>query len=284
VHPLVDPLAKASVWCSNDEYVTIARQRLGLPLYEGNRSCNMCPSRRHCDELGHHSMACCGGGYRTRFHNSSRDELGRLATAALAGPVLERNVFPGEGRRCDVFLTSLFDNGRPIVCDVVTISPFQRIGAAAAAPGGAAAAAEQRKRDEYASLPPTMTFAPFGVDTFGALGPSAKSLLKRLSHRVSDRLGIARQTALMHLRIEFQAMLFRHVARLLLVNVHGDGSGSGLTAEPPDLATPIPPRVFCDEVDEGVPTPDPSLIARAPLPSASSSDVPDAAGDMEAPD
>jgi hypothetical protein len=51
--------------------------------------------------------------------------------------------------------------------------------AAAGQPSAAAALAEQGKRDEY-TLPPGWQLVPFGVETWGRLGPSAEAFLSRL--------------------------------------------------------------------------------------------------------
>jgi hypothetical protein len=148
----------------------------------------------------------------------------------LCVPRLEQHVFPDDpGRRCDIVLDGINSNGHPVVIDVVTISPYVRLGASAAEPGGAAAAVEARKRAEYASLPADrFTFAPIGYDMLGAPGPSARLMLKRLSARIADRHGQPRPTLLLYHRVELQAFVQRKIAQLLLVNTDGDGSGRGL--------------------------------------------------------
>ena len=241
LHPLVDSHTTRA-WCRNDECVILARLRLGLPLYAGRRRCNMCPARAPCDTYGRHSLVCLGGGYRTRVHNFIRDRLAAIASQGLCAPRLEQHVFPREPmRRCDIVLDGAHDGGRPIVIDVVTTSPFAaRQGAAAATSGGAAQAAEERKRASYVSLPDRYAFHPVGYDMLGAPGPSAKALLQRLSGRVADRHGQPRPTTLLYHRVEMQAAVQIMIARTLLVNMEGDGSGRGLAVDEPPLRA-VPP-------------------------------------------
>jgi hypothetical protein len=132
-------------------------------------------------------------------------------------------------------LDGLHQDGRPVVVEVGTITPYLRPGAAAATAGGAAAIVEERKRADYAALPDRYAFVPVGYDMLGAPGPSAKALLKRLSARVADRHGQSRSVMLLYHRVEMQALVQRNIARLLLVNIEGDGTGRGLVSRIQEL-------------------------------------------------
>ena len=52
--------------------------------------------------------------------------------------------------------------------------------------GAAAAAAESLKRRKYTNLIGNYVFEPFGVETLGAWGPSARMLYKDIAKRLID--------------------------------------------------------------------------------------------------
>ena len=78
--------------------------------------------------------------------------------------------------------------GRPLVWDatcVDTLAP-SHVASTAGCSGAAAAAAETLKRRKYFNLVGCYSFEPFGVETLGSWGPSARLLNKEISRRLVD--------------------------------------------------------------------------------------------------
>lgn len=78
--------------------------------------------------------------------------------------------------------------GRPLVWDatcVDTLAP-SHLPATQKVAGAAAELAEGLKRRKYSNLSSCYMFVPFGVETLGPWGPSAKLLFKDVSKRLVD--------------------------------------------------------------------------------------------------
>ena len=90
------------------EFVMVARYRLGLSLYSQEGPCPAC--HRFSDALGNHAMCCGSGGERISRHNHLRDHLHDTAVAAGLGPVREAR-----------FLIPREDSRRPICCSTVLV-------------------------------------------------------------------------------------------------------------------------------------------------------------------
>ncbi|RUP29738.1 MAG: hypothetical protein EKK45_10170 [Curvibacter sp.] len=116
-----------------------------------------------------------------------RDAIFSFAAAALWRPRREVNAFAAEpGARIDLMLAFGAAGSRAVVvADVAVVSPLaaSNLAAAAASPGGAAARHEATKVARYGALARAarVELTPLCVDTFGAWGPSALPLLRRLA-------------------------------------------------------------------------------------------------------
>ncbi|KAJ8722193.1 hypothetical protein PYW08_004595 [Mythimna loreyi] len=161
--------------------------RLGAPC--------VAPHRCHCGEavggLGHHGLSCCRSAGRISRHASINDIIRRALVTAGVPAVLEPSgLVRDDGKRPDGMTLVPWKVGRPLVWDatcVDTLAPSHVLSSAGCA-GAAAAAAETLKRRKYSNLIGNYSFEPFGVETLGSWGPSARHLFKEISRRLIDTL------------------------------------------------------------------------------------------------
>ena len=106
------------------EFVMVARYRLGLPLYNLDGPCPAC--HRLSDKQGNHAMCCGSGGERISRHNHLRDHLHDTAVAAGLGPAREvRFLIPGEDSRPADVLLPHWVGGKDAALDVTVVNPLQ---------------------------------------------------------------------------------------------------------------------------------------------------------------
>jgi hypothetical protein len=160
--------------------------RLGAPCVS--------PHRCHCgeavDTLGHHGLSCSRSAGRMPRHAYLNDIIRRALITAGVPAVLEPNgLARDDGRRPDGMSVMPWKMGRPLVWDatcVDTLAPSHLTSTAGAA-CAAAASAEASKRRKYNNLiNNNYIFEPFGVETLGSWGPSARSLFKEIAKRLVD--------------------------------------------------------------------------------------------------
>ncbi|XP_028167451.1 uncharacterized protein LOC114357861, partial [Ostrinia furnacalis] len=121
---------------------------------------------------------------RVSRHACINDVIRRALVAINVPAVLEPNgIFRDDGKRPDGMTLIPWKQGRPLVWDATcadTLAPSHTGGTSLAA-GAAAASAECSKRRKYAALNESYIFVPFGVETMGPWGPSARSFYKELA-------------------------------------------------------------------------------------------------------
>ena len=106
------------------EFVMVARYRLGLPLYNMDGPCPAC--HRLSDKQGNHAMCCGSGGEHISRHNHLRDHLHDTAVAAGLGPAREvRFLIPGEDSRPADVLLPHWVGGKDAALDVTVVNPLQ---------------------------------------------------------------------------------------------------------------------------------------------------------------
>ena len=184
------------------EFVMVARYRLGLPLYSQEGPCPSC--RRYSDAQGNHAMCCGSGGERISRHNHLRDHLHETAAAAGLGPVREvRFLIPGEDSRpADVLLPNWIA-GQDAALDVTVVNPCQAatvIGAATTA-GHALSHAYTRKMRGAADAcqQQGVTFLPIVVESFGGWHEAAVREVERLGAALARQSGQEEEEAVRHL-------------------------------------------------------------------------------------
>jgi hypothetical protein len=223
LHPIIEPGGEDFEWLQNQQMVTTARLRLGLPIYAADTDCCMCRQSSVSDNMGRHSLACMSGGFRTRLHHGARDDLVRLAAMALANPRTEAACFPdAPGRRCDLLLQGHTHRGRACALDYACITHTDaRLRTAAETQGGAATAYEATKRADYEALADSagLHFVPMIQDIYGAWGQSAKPIIKQLSRRIADRTGDHRAGTHRRTQMKLLVRHMRRIADILLNNL-----------------------------------------------------------------
>ena len=165
------------------EFVMVARYRLGLPLYSQEGPCPSC--HRYSDAQGNHAMCCGSGGERISRHNHLRDHLHDTAGAAGLGPVREvRFLIPGQDSRPADVLLPHWSAGQDAALDVTVVNPCQAatvVGAATTAGHALNHAFERKMRGAAdACHQQGVTFLPIVVESFGGWHEAAVSTAPKL--------------------------------------------------------------------------------------------------------
>ncbi|KAJ0179217.1 hypothetical protein K1T71_004929 [Dendrolimus kikuchii] len=169
----------------NTTFRLAASLRLGAP----------CCVPHHCqcgvmvDRFGHHGLSCLKSAGRRSRHASLNDIIRRALVSVGVPAILEPNgLVRDDGKRPDGMSLVPWKMGRPLVWDATCVDtlapshlPMTESGA-----GNAAASAEDVKRRKYGALGRGYIFVPFGVETLGPWGPSAKSFFKDICKKLFD--------------------------------------------------------------------------------------------------
>ena len=111
-----------------------------------------------------------------------------LVTAGVPAALEPAGLVRDDGKRPDGMSLVPWKMGRPLVWDatcVDTLAP-SHLPSTAGCACAAAASAETLKRRKYSNLIDNYIFEPFGVETLGSWGPSARSLYKEIAKRLVD--------------------------------------------------------------------------------------------------
>ena len=142
------------------------------------------------DPAGDHALSCPSNGTYRR-HNHLRDRLFGLSQLAGWAPELEVSIRGGRNRPADLLLRSVA--ARPLAIDVTVSHPLRSSASSAVRDGRSSAAGEGERAKVAQSRGPCTAagwdFCPFGVDTTGGLGPSARQLCRRLAKALATRAG-----------------------------------------------------------------------------------------------
>ena len=200
------------------EFVMVARYRLGLPLDSQEGPCPAC--HRFSDALGNHAMCCGSGGERIARHNHLRDHLHDTAAAAGLGPVREvRFLIPGQDSRPADVLLPHWIAGQDAAMDVTVVNPCQVatvVGAATTA-GHALQHAYTRKvrGSAEACQAQGVTFLPIVVESFGGWHEAAVREVERLGAAMARQSGQEEEEAVRHLWGKLGMLLQRGNAAIL---------------------------------------------------------------------
>ena len=157
------------------------------------------------DAYGDHPQVCClGAGFKLR-HDPIVELLGHALRELGCLSRVECNmlgVFRRKGRTIAPGRLDVYAMGQAglmeVLIDVAVKHPCteQLMQHAAAKDGHAGGVAEREKRREYI-LPGGKALTPFGVETFGRLGPAAEELLSKIQSRpIARGCGVAMRTGL----------------------------------------------------------------------------------------
>ena len=179
-------------------FICLLRLRLDLPIYPAPSDCLYCADR--ADMCGDHSLKCKSGGDRIQRHNCLRDALVPFLRRAGFSVKLEACLPTEDHRRNpprpgDV-LVYKWDNDGDRYLDVA-VTHFHHHGMSLTAhdDGGHLVASETRKTRRYRplfersapNLAPNTSYAPLVLDTAGAWGPEARSMLDHIAERIGRR-------------------------------------------------------------------------------------------------
>jgi hypothetical protein len=211
-----DPL-----WLPSSAFITLVRFRLGLPVAATDSHCVMCGET--ADSYGYHSITCASGRYG--LHNTVRDSIFAMASAATWAPSLEPHIMPEKwGTRADILarIGPNMNQADVYAIDVAVIAPHTKVWLRSAIdhPGGAASRYEDEKVRKYGSRRdhPGVSVIGCVADMFGAWGEQAVALITKLAHAWGHRFDLHPSRAV---PLVFGALSTRFqsgVAKLLLAN------------------------------------------------------------------
>ena len=142
------------------------------------------------DPAGDHALSCASNGTYRR-HNHLRDRLFSLTQLAGWSPELEQTIPGSRCRPADLLLRSA--SSRPLAVDVTVSHPLRSSAPSAVREGRSSAAGEAERAKNVQSKGPCQAagwdFCPFGIDSTGGLGPSARQLCRRLAKALAMRAG-----------------------------------------------------------------------------------------------
>ncbi|XP_047998133.1 uncharacterized protein LOC125235580 [Leguminivora glycinivorella] len=218
------PSAKIGTLLDKTTLTLATSLRLGTKTNEPHR----CRCGAMVTELGHHGLSCPRSAGRISRHASLNDVIKRALASVSVPAILEPNgIARDDGKRPDGMTLIPWMQGRTLVWDatcVDTLAP-SHLQATSVKAGAAATTAEQNKRRKYAVLGEGYIFAPFGVETLGPWGPSAKSLFKEISQRLVDASGDQRAGSYFGQRLSL-AIQRGNAASLLGTTTYSDDLGS----------------------------------------------------------
>ena len=215
----VIPSRTSNSTLSDDEFRTLCRWWLGLPLLSDG-ACVLCPACGECaDPFGDHFVSCRKNGF-TRRHNSLRDELCR--TLAAGGITYQKEVMVRDMTRPADILLHGWDKAVDVCVDLTITHPVQ----AESWPLGPETAAlhlskaEKDKNEKHKEVCKSMRWAchPMALTPWGGCGRSAKTLLFELTRRIAgDLLPPMRDERIRNIRENLSLSLAREVAKQLSI-------------------------------------------------------------------
>jgi len=202
------------------EYTTLLRWWLGLPVYAhaATRPCPACNAPM--DNSGYHALVCKRWGGKVHRHHSLCNAYVAFARGAHLAPLREQGV-GGRKRPADVFLP-IWD-GLPLALDFAVTHPQQPkylSGKLAedVNPGGVAAAyAAAHKAGHFAPCRRAgVNFRPMVVEAFGSWDPQALPVLRETAALYATHQAVDPKRALRWLGTRLNVVLMRQNVRMML--------------------------------------------------------------------
>jgi hypothetical protein len=184
----------------NDSFRVAIALRIGAPI--------CCPHTCQCgasvNTLGTHGLSCRFSAGRRFRHAEVNDLIRRAFVSAGIPSLLEPSgVSRDDGKRPDGLTLVPWSSGKSLVWDftcVDTLAPSRLITSATSS-GSAATGAERKKIGKYKNLPQQFIFTPVGIETLGAWGQEAYSLIQSIGKKICKATGESRSTAFLVQRI-----------------------------------------------------------------------------------
>ena len=167
--------------------------RLGVPIVV-EHTC-VCGSK--VNVFGSHGLSCRRSGGRIPWHAAVNETIRRALVSGGVPAVLEPvGVCRNDGKRPDGMSLIPWSRGLPLFWDFTcsdTLAP-SNLSTSASGASRLENSAESAKCRKYSSLIPSFHFSPLCVETLGALGSCARSLVRRIGSWVMEQSGDNRAT------------------------------------------------------------------------------------------
>jgi hypothetical protein len=185
---------------NNDSFRIAIALRIGAPI--------CCPHTCQCGAMvniyGTHGLSCRFSAGRRFRHAEVNDLIKRAFVSAGIPSLLEPSgVSRDDGKRPDGLTLVPWSSGKSLVWDftcVDTLAPSRLISSATSS-GSAATGAEKKKIEKYKKLSQQFIFTPVGIETLGAWGHEAYSLIQKIGKKICIATGESRSTAFLVQRI-----------------------------------------------------------------------------------
>lgn len=153
---------------------------------------------------GHHGLACTMSAGRHYRHSSVNNILHlALQSCGIPSQLEPTGLIPSSNLRPDGVTLLPWRRGVPMIWDFTcpdSLAP-SHLSITSATAGAAAEAAEGAKAHKYSSFSPSYKIIPIAVETLGAYGTSARSLVGDLGARITRSTGEHRSTLFLRQRI-----------------------------------------------------------------------------------
>jgi hypothetical protein len=211
--------ARFNCWLKPAHFLVQCRRRLGQVVAAEPTTCRNC-AKVTADVLGDHSTACMAAGTRTVVHHAMVDMFHHLCSIALLHSRKEVCPFADEGLRVDWITLRTKEQTCYDFSMVSATQSTASMRAAAVTEGGAAMAAELIKEQHYgaACAEAGMQLSPVCVDTFGAWGPQAYDVMKKIAGGLRKRSGLSFGMQYQLVLLQANTLLMRKLAGLMLAN------------------------------------------------------------------
>ena len=168
--------------------------RLGADIVEEHQCvCGALVTRK-----GTHGLSCRRSGGRISRHHSANETIRRALVSGGVPSVLEPvGVCREDAKRPDGMTLIPWEGGRALLWDFTcsdTLAPSNR-SLASRGTARVACAAEELKRRKYASLTTMYHFSPVCIESLGAWGEAARTLIRQIGSRVRESTGDPRATS-----------------------------------------------------------------------------------------
>ena len=180
------PSTTLGIRLDNDSLRIAVALRLGAAIC----SPHVCQCGQEVDTFGLHGLSCQRSSGRRSRHEALNEIIRRALVSAGVPSILEP---PGtsrdDGKRPDGMSLIPWKEGKSLVWDATCVDTLatSHVPITSVEAGAAAKRAEYRKLNKYQSLATNFIFVAFGVETLGAWGPAAKSLVKEIGLRLGDK-------------------------------------------------------------------------------------------------
>lgn len=194
------PLSSLGLKLSDEHLRIIISLRLGTSVCFPHT----CKCGTNVDSSGIHGLSCRLNKGRSIRHSEANDVIRRAFVSAGLPAILEpQGLSREDGKRPDGITLTPWCKGKPIVWDFTCVDTLARSNLPVSGSGGGKLCilAENKKRRKYEQLQRSYIFCPVAMETLGAWGPDASSLIRTIGHRISEATGELRATTFLKQRL-----------------------------------------------------------------------------------